>query len=362
MKPILTKKIIFDYFDGKATSIQRKFIEEWLRDQENNELYFQYLDEWEQSHPQYIFNIDNGLKKVYQNIANPANENKEIESPVKQFSFYSYFQWVAAAAIVLTFVWLGWLRLSRPSFISYGQLVKNTKVQTGEIYEKENFTSKPILINLPDKTSIILQPRSKICYSPKQYNKTKREVILSGEAFFEVQKNPKIPFFVYSNELIMKVLGTSFFVKTQSATSEIEVIVKTGKVAVFLQYDRDKNQKLESHTLNGFVLNPNEKVKVNRNKYKIDKPTIVDQNQLELPVQRFTFNFDDTPAIEVLKELEKAYSIDIVYNREKLAHCRLTAHLSDEPLTEKLELICTALEASYQEIDNQIILRSNGCR
>ncbi|GAB4021534.1 FecR family protein [Spirosoma migulaei] len=362
MKPILTKKIIFDYFDGKTTSIQHKFIEEWLSDPENKELFFQYLDEWEQTHPQYIFNIDSGLKKVYQNIANPVNETREVVIPSESRNFYVYFQWVAAAAIVLTFVWVGWLRLNRPDFISYNQLVKNTKAQTGEIYEKENFTTKPMLINLPDKSSIILQPKSKICYSPKQYNKTKREVILSGEAFFEVQKNSKIPFFVYTNELITKVLGTSFSVKTQPKTSEIEVIVKTGKVAVFLQYDRDKDQKLESNTLNGFILNPNEKVKVNRNKYKIDKPVIVDQSQLELPIQRFTFNFDDTPAIEVLKVLEKAYSIDIVYNKEKLAHCRLTAHLSDEPLSEKLELICTALEASYQELDNQIILKSNGCR
>jgi transmembrane sensor len=362
MKPILTKKIIFDYFDGKATSIQRKFIEEWLSDQENQELYFQYLDEWEQRHPQYIFNIDSGLKKVYQNIATPVNEIKEIETPVKSIGFYSYLQWVAAAAILLTFVWLGWLRLNRPSFITYGQLVKNTKTETGEIYEKVNFTSKPILVNLPDKSSIILQPKSKICYSPRQYNKTKREVILSGEAFFEVQKNSKIPFLVYTNELITKVLGTSFSIKTQPSTSEIEVIVKTGKVAVFLQHDRDKNQKIESNTLNGFVLNPNEKVKVNRNNYKIEKPTIVDQKQLKLPIQRLTFNFDDTPAVEVLEELEKAYSIDIVYNKEKLAHCKLTAHLSDEPLAEKLELICTALEASYQEIDNQIILKSKGCR
>ncbi|QHV97837.1 FecR family protein [Spirosoma endbachense] len=362
MKPILTKKIIFDYFDGKTTSIQRKFIEEWLRDSENKELFFQYLDEWEHGHPQYIFNLDSGLKKVYQNIANPVNEIEELESSGKNISFYSYFQWVAVASIVLTFVWLGWLRLSRPSFVSYGQLVKNTKAQTGEIYEKENFTSKPILINLPDKSSVILQPRSKICFSPRQYNKTKREVILSGEAFFEVQKNSKRPFFVYANELITKVLGTSFSVKTQPKTSEIEVIVKTGKVAVFLQYDQDKNQKLESNTLNGFVLNPNEKVKINRNKYKIDNPVIVDQKLLDLPIQRFTFNFDDTPAIDVLKKLEEAYSINIVYNKEKLAHCKLTAHLSDEPLSQKLELICTALEASYQEIDNQIILKSNGCK
>ncbi|GAB3996630.1 FecR family protein [Spirosoma daeguense] len=362
MKPVLTKKIIFDYIDGKATSIQRKFIEEWLEDSKNKELYFQYLDEWEQNHPQYIFNIEDGLEKVYKNIENPSNEIKESELNSKRNNLFFYLQWAAAAAIFLTFAWLGWSRFNKPSFVTYGELVKNTKAQTGEIYEKENLTAKPILINLPDKSSVILQPKSKICYSPKSYNKTKREIILAGEAFFEVQKNSKIPFFVYANELITKVLGTSFSIKTQPAKSEIEVVVKTGKVAVFLQYDRKKNQKLESNTLDGYILKPNEKVKINRNNYKIDKPTHVDQSKLTLPIQRLSFNFDDTPAIDVFKDLEKAYNIQIVYNKEKLAHCKLTAHLSDEPLAEKIELICTALEATYRKTDNQITLISNGCR
>jgi transmembrane sensor len=197
MKPILTKKIIFDYFDGKSdinsAQVYRRVAQ---RSESNQELYFQYLDEWEQRHPQYIFNIDSGLKKVYQNIATPVNETKEIETPVKSIGFYSLFT-MGCSRSCFANVCLVRLVTTKQTIFCYVRATckKYQSTETGEIYEKENFTSKPILVNLPDKSSIILQPKSKICYSPRQYNKTKREVILSGEAFFEVQKNSKIPFF-----------------------------------------------------------------------------------------------------------------------------------------------------------------------
>ncbi|RRB02870.1 FecR family protein [Larkinella rosea] len=361
MNTSLTKKILFDYFDGRSTSIQRKMIEEWLENPHNNELYYHYLDEWEQQHPQYVFDADRGLEKVYLNINNPPAGLIESSPVEKEINFFHYSKWLAAASVILIATFFGWFQLQKPSPVTYNKLVKTTKSQTGEIYEKVNTTSQPILVNLPDKSSVILQPNSKICYSPKQYNKTKREVILAGEAFFEVKKNADRPFFVYANELITKVLGTSFSVTNRQAGSSMEVMVKTGRVAIFLQHDTDKNQKITAHSLDGLILNANEKVKVNGNDFKIDKPTLITPEQLRLPIQKLTFNFDEAPASEVLAELKKAYAIDIVFDQEKLAKCRLTAHLSDEPLLEKLELICSALEATYKEVDNKIILNSKGC-
>ncbi|MVM36665.1 DUF4974 domain-containing protein [Spirosoma sp. HMF3257] len=362
MQPSLMKKIIVDYFDGNATSIQQKLIEDWLKEPNNKDLFFEYLDEWETNHPQHIFDIENGLKKVYENINNPPAELAQATTETKEIYFYSYIRWAAVASVLLFLSWIGWGQLTKPSAISYEHLVNVTKTQTGEIYEKGNFTTKPLLINLPDKSSIILQPNSKICYSPKQYNKTKREVILFGEAFFEVQKNPKKPFFVYTNDLITKVLGTSFSIRSQQSTPEIEVIVKTGRVSLFLQQDVDRNKKITGSSLGGFVLTANEKVKVSPDGFNINKPVMVRQESLTMPIQKLTFNFDETPIVDVLNDLESAYSIQIIYNHEKLASCKLTAHLSDEPLMEKLDLICSAMEATYEQVDNKIIIKSNGCK
>lgn len=361
MKSPLAKKIVFDFFDGKYTSIQRKMIEEWLTDQENRELYYKCLDEWESQHPQYIIDTESGFEKINRNISNNTVENNHSTVGIKKLNFSRVMTWLVAASVVVACGYIGWLYFSKPSTISYENLVENTKDKTGEIYEKKNLTSKPMLVNLPDKSSVVLQPQSKISYSPKQYNKTKREVILSGEAFFEVQKNSQIPFFVYANNLITKVLGTSFSVNAKPSASETEVIVKTGRVAVFMQYDTNKDEKINAKSLEGIVLEANEKIKVNRKENILEKPGAVNAEKLTLPIQKLEFNFDETPAVDVIELLKEAYNIQIIYDKNKLANCKLTAHLSDEPLIEKIKLICIALDADYEEIDAKIIIKSNGC-
>ncbi len=363
MNASLTKKIIFDYFDGKHSSMQYKMIEEWLKVDGNQELFYQYLDEWESQHPQYLFDTENGSLNIAEGMKAVKVEEKidvieEEEQEERTFSIN--YKWLAAAAVLLIFSWIGFKQLSKTDTVSYKQLVNNTKKLTGEIYEKENLTAKPLFVSLPDESSVILQPQSKISYSPQQYNKTKREVILSGEAFFEVQKNSDVPFFVYANELITKVLGTSFTIKT--TPSETEVIVKTGRVAVIMQNDIHKQEKINGMTLEGFVLEANEQVKINQNGEKIEKPVIVKQEELLQPIQKLSFDFDEAPATEIIEVIKNAYHIEISYNKEKLSNCKLTAHLSDEPLIEKLKLICIALDADYEEIDNKFVIKSNGCK
>ena len=360
MESSLTKKIIFDYFDGKHTSMQYKMIEDWLKVEENQELFYQYLDEWESQHPQYLFDAEKGALTINERIKTPKVEKSVDEEMEEEQSLRINYKWLAAAAVLMVFSWIGFKQLTKTDTISYKQLVNNTKKLTGEIYEKENLTSKPLFVSLPDESSVILQPHSKISYSPQQYNKTKREVILSGEAFFEVQKNSEIPFFVYANELITKVLGTSFTIKTN--TSETEVIVKTGRVSVIMQNDINKDEKINGQTLEGFVLNANEQVKINPNGEKIEKPIIVKQEELLQPTQKLSFDFDETPAVEIIEVIKKAYHIEISYNKEKLSNCKLTAHLSDEPLIEKIKLICIALDATYEENENKFIIKSNGCK
>lgn len=360
MNSSLTKKIIFDYFDGKNSSMQYKMIEDWLKIKENQELFYQYLDEWESQNPQYALKTDAKLDKIKLNIAFNLEKKQgfEVLEP-KKYKFL-LAKWVGIAATILLFLWIGWTELSKPSKISYENLVQNTKDKTGDICEKENTTKQPMLLSLPDESSVILQPKSRISYSPQQYNKTKREVILSGEAFFEVHKNLEIPFFVYANDLITKVLGTSFTIKSNSI--ETKVIVKTGRVSVIMQNDIHKNEKINGKTLEGFVLEANQQVIINQRGEKIEKPVLVKPQELLQPIQKLSFDFDETRAIEIIEVIKIAYNIEINYNKEKLSNCKLTAHLSDEPLIEKIKLICIALDATYEVVDDKFFIKSNGCR
>jgi hypothetical protein len=358
MKPSLTKKIIFDYFDGKHSSIQSKMIEDWLKVKENQELFYLYLDEWEAEHPQYLFDTKKGSLNISERIQNRKNESEINDHAIAGNRFNFKYLWLAALVLVVG-AWIGFHAYTKNAKVSYNELVSDAKMQSGEMYEHENMTAEPQFIRLPDESSVILQPRSKISYSPHTYNQNKREVILSGEAFFEVQKDLDAPFFVYANDLITKVLGTSFTVKANDV--ETEVTVQTGRVEVILQNDVDKKKKIEGKAIEGLVLSANEHLKINVNHLKNELPIIVKQSKQLQPIQKLTFDFDDTPAIEIIEALKKAYHIEISYNPEKLRNCNLTAHLTDEPLIEKIKLICIALEAEYEERDNTFIIKSNGC-
>lgn len=75
-----------------------------------------------------------------------------------------------------------------------------------------------------------------------------------------------------------------------------------------------------------------------------------------------SFTFHNTPVTEVLKMLEKAYQVDILFDEDLLSDCPLTATLTNQSLYEKLTIICEAIEAHYEVIDGQIVVHSKGCK
>lgn len=270
--------------------------------------------------------------------------------------------WWAAAAVLIVGCGIIWqLRMSWSSTdkITYENLISNAK--TSSFIEKVNDSEKNLLINLPDGSSVLLHKGGKLSFDAKMFGGEKREVFLSGEAFFEVAKDPAKPFFVYANELITKVLGTSFTVKALPNERHIEVLVKTGRVAVFAQKDPSKNQKLSNRELEGIVLAPNQQITLERTALRLSRSLVPDPQMLEIPEQKVSFDFDDLPALKVIESLEKAYGIDIVYDEDLLANCKLTAHLNDEPLNDKIRLICEGLQAHYEVIDGQFVITSKGC-
>ena len=77
---------------------------------------------------------------------------------------------ISVASIILL-VWLGFNVTSKAIDFSYEMLVEDTKIESGDIYEKQNTGTVSMLITLPDESSLILEPNSKISYSPQSYIK-----------------------------------------------------------------------------------------------------------------------------------------------------------------------------------------------
>lgn len=264
--------------------------------------------------------------------------------------------WAVASVAAAFLVFLGIYHYGKADTkVSYENLI--SEVTPSDYKEIRNDGPDPVFISLPDRSSIVLYQGSKIGYSLSGYNREKREVYLSGEGFFEVSKNPQKPFFVYSNELITKVLGTSFTIKAPENSDKIEVIVKSGKVEVITRKDPRKRKVLESKELEGNCLVENQKIDLERTTMKLSPIVKRELTELNHAVQQMKFDFDDAPLTRIIADLELAYNVRITYDREKWQGIKLTAHLSDEPLYDKIEMICKAIEAEYEVRPDKIIIK-----
>ncbi|MEO6285125.1 MAG: FecR family protein [Dyadobacter sp.] len=216
-------------------------------------------------------------------------------------------------------------------------------------------------VQLPDGSSVVLHKNSSVKF-PKQFAASKRAVFLSGEAFFEVTKNPEQPFFVYANELVAKVHGTSFSVKAGADDEQVIVAVKTGKVSVFTQKDAKAKQYTDDKELTALILTPNQQATFERNHDRLFRTTLSTAILLNIPIENQEFTYSETPAETVFEGLSKAYGVDIEFNKEIMSQCSITATLGDEPLENKLKWICTILEAEYEITPTKITIKGNPCR
>ncbi|MVM32096.1 DUF4974 domain-containing protein [Spirosoma sp. HMF4905] len=300
--------------------------------------------------------------KVRQNIRQimEATEPVQISQPVVWYQM-PVWRWAAAAIVLLGVTWFSWQQNqldANPSARIYQQLVATAESPLEEV---TNTTTRSHLIMLSDGSSVLLQPNSRISY-PKQFNEhVKREVYLIGEAFFEVAKNPEKPFFVYADNLITKVLGTSFTVRTDEK-AQVNVIVKTGKVSVFTRSDKERVEKQQSKQLTGLVLTPNQRVQFDQDENRLLRSLVDSPTLLNMPIQQSMFEFGNTPINQVFASLERAYGVEIVFDAEVMKNCYLTASLDDEPLFEKLNMICQTLDAQHEQMDGKILISSKGCQ
>lgn len=103
---------------------------------------------------------------------------------------------------------------------------------------KEAPSGTKVTTRLPDGSMVTLNSGSTITF-PESFKGSSREVSLSGEAFFEVERNPKKPFYVIMKEDKVRVLGTSFNIRSYSNDSVVSVAVASGRVSYTSPYGQE---------------------------------------------------------------------------------------------------------------------------
>lgn len=221
-----------------------------------------------------------------------------------------------------------------------------------------NRTTKPVTILLEDSSLVTLAPESELTF-PEKFAPEKREVHLKGEAFFQISHNPDRPFLVKTKELVTRVLGTSFTVRSFEKDPDASVSVKTGRVSVYSKKDELGARSPEK--VMGVVLKPNQRVLFDKQESRLVK-VIVEAPVRVTEIPAASLVFDEAPVRNVFKTLEKEYGIELFFNEERLSDCQLTANLSGLPMYEQLDLICRIIHAKYEVVDGQVIIHGEGCK
>lgn len=268
---------------------------------------------------------------------------------------------LAVAASVTLLLCGGWWLLKRfePAERSFEKVYRATDPS---LVVRDNRGNSPIPVVLADGSSVLLKPGSELRH-PKVFDGRLREVYLSGKAYFEVVKDQSKPFIVKTEGLVTKVLGTSFTIGALAA--EATVTVRTGRVVVFTreQFEKTEGSSVGS-TDEAMYLVANQRATWDSRKRTLS----LSESRSDYPQDRelrilTTFQFRDTPVVDIFRKIEKEYGVEIELDEKVLANCALTTTLKDIPLSEKLRIICEGIGpgTGYSMLEDRIIIRSAGC-
>ena len=291
-------------------------------------------------------------------------EYTEVETSIYQKIKQSQVFRYAAGIAVLILLGLVWMQKAG-LFIQAGQSTlaqASTALDESGFIEQINHTTKSQLIVLSDGSSVLLQPDSKLSY-PKEFNEEERVVLLEGEGFFEISKDPQKPFKVFSKGMVTQVYGTSFRVIAYPNQKGVEVLVKTGKVRLY----SERNQTLDDAHQVELIANQAAQFDTDKDVFKkwllSDTPNVEPEVGVIAPIEAYNFEFKDQSLKTIFSTIEDAYAVKIQFPEKELKDCFLTTSLSDEPLPEKLKIICETLgnNTSYEMNGPIIKINSTGC-
>lgn len=325
-------QLVEKYWLGQCTPAEIAFVEEWLK-----------FNEPDPSQHLSVFETQKEAEEMEYELWENITENSGIENTRSRKYRLRWLSRGIAAAII------GFAA----TYLLNNQYKYFELVSVPSRFETVNSSTSRQRITLPDCSTVTLSEGASISLADGFGNQT-RIVHLKGEAFFEIQPDPSVPFLVYSGDLVTEVLGTSFLIKPGSNT--IEVAVATGKVSVYSN-EKDRNQRRK-----GVIITPNQRAIYNLESKTIqqdivDNPQIVNEQTAPNP----NFNFDETPLSTVLTVLKKAYGTDIMVSNPTLNNCVFTGNLNGYDLFKQLSYICNTIEAQYEVRGTTIFLTGEGC-
>jgi transmembrane sensor len=327
----MNQKLFYDllsrYENGNCTEVEKLWVDKWYHNLNNKN--FKELS-------------STALEEMQANVW--LNINSIERKPTPALKVKRLWPKFAIAASIMVAFFIAGLYLMQYNHAEQSFIDENSNLG---LISKTNDTDRPIIIALSDESTVTLKPQANILY-PKVFAANKRTVYLKGSAFFSVSKNPKRPFYVYNQKLIVRVLGTSFWVKSSTDQLPAQVAVRTGKVQVQENEKSSLFHLSEEKLAKPILLTPNQKgVFANHNLKKtlVEKPIPL-AVAYNVPTS-LSYNFKEASLKQIFNILSEAYGIEIKSDNEQISNYTFTGDLSRKGLYEQLDLICGSISSKY---------------
>ncbi|MCX2495437.1 DUF4974 domain-containing protein [Pedobacter sp. PF22-3] len=265
---------------------------------------------------------DEHVDQVFNRIK--AQINVAGETDLKVVKNKSYGIWLKIAAVVAIVIAAALVYNREAIFFNKTDQSVLTQVSTKATEVKT--------IVLADGSTVNMNSGSSLKYSDRFAADT-REVYLSGEAFFDVKKDPQHPFIVHTKQLAVKVLGTAFDVKAYPNDTFTETTLIRGKVSIAIKNNNGQT----------FVLKPNDKFTLNGGKVSMSQLSHFNGTGTDRIVETAWTNheliYKNNSFEEVAKLFERWYGIKIAFKEPELKAVRFSGHVDKETLSEALDVL-----------------------
>ena len=321
-------ELLVKYLLAETTEAEQEEVKHWIAANNENKRYYEHFKLiWQRSrHLAATSTVDENeaWKRFQQKVQNRVQDTNISQPEVIPISRPS-INWVRVAAVLLVLVLCG------------GMIYYFTEQNAPRMLALRS--NESVMIDtLPDGSVVTLNKRSSLSY-PETFKGDLRAVKLEGEAFFNITPNKSKPFVIDANGTVVKVVGTSFNVKTTN--DKTEVIVETGVVEV-------------SKKKNMVKLNPHEKATVIKDK---DEP-VKEANDDELYNYYKTDEFicDHTPLSRLVEALNDAYDVHIEV-RNNVGNRQITTTFRNKSLNEILAVVAETLGVRIEKNGSEIIIK-----
>ncbi len=358
--------LLIKFISGNTLSGESESIIAWLNEEHKNRLHYFHLKSlWQESmaDPKDQDFVDNSWERLRFRMGTLANET--FTNREKKNIKWSYARIGIAASITI--------------LLATSVFFKIQNYRISQFKENLNQISVPLgsrsMVVLPDGSQVWLNSGSKLFYPSGFWSKS-REVTLEGEGFFDVKNDRESPFIVSAGGLKIKVLGTSFNVKSYPDENTVETILVKGMVEV--------NTINEKSLQSPIILAPNQKLTYLKREGSMNLATIIEDGikqdmsenlKVEIPdLNNFKIAtrinpdiftswkdgkliFDGEPLESLATKLERFYNVRISLQDESMKSFKYSGTLEEVTIEEVLRALEKTSPIRFEINKNHIILK-----